>query len=404
MADPISVAAGIVGLTGFAIECSKILYSTIDNIKGYGKSVRELGEETKALSEVLGSLQEMCSAPGVDFSSLQAPVARCGQLCQECSTLVMKCTARTDNGKFSVRDFLTLTYKGKNITELRSLMSAYKSTITIAIADVNLRQVTVTSNLLQEYKRTIDDTQSHLDELLQRYAESPNDSFSTGGQEVVGAHEDYGSLEIEERTSIEECLRICTRVSEHIEQAQEESVVSLSKPQRHRPDLVGLSGIQARQITSHRLQNCKVEIGLTSRELRLRLQEIDSRLAKLSIAAPSGDGRSANTDVADDAKEELESIRQCLSVCQDATEKVASERINIFEDVKSGVRAKQVVVSTIGELVSAKRVISGDDSVQLLGQMSDASIQHYARSESSASSASAGITTKNVSESRDVSV
>jgi len=138
MADPVSVAAGIVGLTAFAIQSSKVLYDTIESIKNNSRSVRELKEELNSLSGVLHSLEETLAVAEIDFSALQTPLRRCGRLCEEFSVLIKKCSQHGDPGKFSIRDFIAITYKGRDITELRSLIAAYKSTIAIALADANM--------------------------------------------------------------------------------------------------------------------------------------------------------------------------------------------------------------------------------------------------------------------------
>ena len=40
----------------------------------------------------------------------------------------------------------------------------------------------------------------------------------------------------------------------------------------------------------------------------------------------------------------------------------------------------QVIVSTVGDLISAKRVTAGARSVQLMGQISDDSLRHFSQS------------------------
>lgn len=138
MADPISIATGIVGLTAFAIQSSKALYEAIENIKNNGRTIRELKEETISLTKVLCSLEETVALSEIDLSALQVPLRRCGQLCQELSVLLGKCSAHSVNGRFSIRDFFASTYQSKDLTEFRSLIAAYKSTIAVALADANM--------------------------------------------------------------------------------------------------------------------------------------------------------------------------------------------------------------------------------------------------------------------------
>ena len=51
----------------------------------------------------------------------------------------------------------------------------------------------------------------------------------------------------------------------------------------------------------------------------------------------------------------------------------------MFEDVSAAQGAHQVIVSTVGDLVSAKRVTANVGATSLLGQMSDATLQQLTR-------------------------
>jgi len=183
-----------------------------------------------------------------------------------------------------------------------------------------------------------------------------------------------------ERANIEECLAICARVSKHIDEVQKESVLTQSSGSMQRQNVITVANSgQAGQITSQRLEDCKTEIRFTSAELQTRLEEVNHRLAKLSREASANGDHSARSDGMADAGEELSSIRQCLSICQEATEQARSERINVFEDVSMADDGQQVIVSTFGDLISAKRIKVGARSTQVLGQMLDASLQQVSR-------------------------
>jgi len=55
-------------------------------------------------------------------------------------------------------------------------------------------------------------------------------------------------------------------------------------------------------------------------------------------------------------KAEMKSIKQCLAVCVQASEQVDSVRTNVFEDVSAAQDAHQVIVATLGDLISARQV------------------------------------------------
>jgi hypothetical protein len=76
-------------------------------------------------------------------------------------------------------------------------------------------------------------------------------------------------------------------------------------------------------------------------------------------------------------QEEIDSIKQCLAICAEASVQAGQDRTNIFEDVSMTDDGRQAIVSTIGDLISAKRITAGARSMQLMGQMSDESLQHF---------------------------
>jgi hypothetical protein len=56
MADPLSSAAGVVGILGFALHGSKRLLEFIDGLRGAPKDITTLSTDLKALYEVLAAL------------------------------------------------------------------------------------------------------------------------------------------------------------------------------------------------------------------------------------------------------------------------------------------------------------------------------------------------------------
>jgi len=233
--------------------------------------------------------------------------------------------------------------------------------------------------VFQEYKQTIEDTTSDLQELLQQLSERT--SGSKPQQSAIEGPEDVEQQDlVRERASIEECLAICARVWKHIDEVQNEPSLRQSDHTTHRQQATtARNSGQAAHVTSQRLEDCKAGLGLTTAELRARLQEAKNQLAKLSkqsrkIESPSTDeaGRIVT-------EEDFDSIKQCLSICQDATEQVTKARVNFFEDVTMTDETDQFIVSTFGDLISAKRITAGARSRQMLGQLSDESLQQFSR-------------------------
>ena len=171
----------------------------------------------------------------------------------------------------------------------------------------------------------------------------------------------------EEKNSTLNCLDICAQVSTYIEQYQATAIKNMSTSSDETQDLTirlpGKSG-DSGQVTAIALNECSEKLRNTTTELQKRLGFIHDRLNSTSTIDPST------------IEEERRSIQRCLDICDEAAFEAEKARTNTFEDVAVAEDSRQVVVSTVGDLISAKRVTAGARSLQLAGQMSDSSLQH----------------------------
>lgn len=138
MADPLSIASGILTLTVFAFESSRVLYQTVASLQHNQRTVRQLKEELEALSGALEALQETITNTDVDLSILRLPLLRCGKACEDFEALIVKCTAHSGGSKTSFRDWARLRYMGDDIVGFKNMLAGYKSTIIIALGDANM--------------------------------------------------------------------------------------------------------------------------------------------------------------------------------------------------------------------------------------------------------------------------
>jgi hypothetical protein len=139
MAEIIGVTSGLVALADFAFKSSITLYQTVQSYQFHPKRVRDLQEELEALTGVLSSLNETVSATtDVDLSALHQPLLRCGKACEEFGQEIIRCSSRSGGSRASFRDWAKLRYIGEGIDGFRQLLAGYKSTIIIALTDVNL--------------------------------------------------------------------------------------------------------------------------------------------------------------------------------------------------------------------------------------------------------------------------
>lgn len=94
-------------------------------------------------------------------------------------------------------------------------------------------------------------------------------------------------------------------------------------------------------VTAVALSECSERIKNTTTELQKRLGLIHDRLNSASAMDPST------------IEEEKRSIQRCLDICDEASVEAEKARTNTFEDVAVAEDSRQVVVSTVGDLISA---------------------------------------------------
>lgn len=117
--------------------------------------------------------------------------------------------------------------------------------------------------------------------------------------------------------------------------------------------------------SANAIQELKKLLEHTTTDLNEHVDDLEYRLRELK---EQGD----NIDVGGEQMlEEAESAKQCLTICAHASEHVSKGRTNVFEEVSAAEDAHQAIVSTVGDLISARRVTAAAGATQLLGQMSD---------------------------------
>lgn len=139
MAEPISLASGLLALAAFAFQSSKSLYEVVESFHSNQRTIRDLKEELQALDEVLQSLHETATTADTDLTALKLPLLRCGKACKEFEVVIVKCTAHSGGPRTSFRDWAKLIYMGDDIVGFKNMLSGYKSTITIALGDANMQ-------------------------------------------------------------------------------------------------------------------------------------------------------------------------------------------------------------------------------------------------------------------------
>lgn len=130
-------------------------------------------------------------------------------------------------------------------------------------------------------------------------------------------------------------------------------------------------------MTVNRLKEYKTLLANTTSDLEDRFQEINGRLEKLSLQ-----GATISVEAATErekVQEEKDSTKQCLTICAQASQNVDQVRTHVFEDISADRDSHQVIISTSGDLIVAKRIAAGVGATQWLGQISDAVIEQLSR-------------------------
>lgn len=138
MAEPISLASGVLTLATFAFRSSVSLFQVIGSFQNNQRTIRELKEELEALNLVLLSLQDAAASNGAGLRGLNLPLLRCGKACKDFEAVIIRCTTHSDGSRASFRDWAKLKYMGDDIAGFRDMLAGYKSTISIALGVAKL--------------------------------------------------------------------------------------------------------------------------------------------------------------------------------------------------------------------------------------------------------------------------
>lgn len=241
------------------------------------------------------------------------------------------------------------------------------------------RTAAVTVSVLKEYKEIIKNTTSDLEEHLQEI-DRKLQALSLQGARISSEDAVERQQIQEEKDSTQQCLDICVQVFAHINQVQLNTLENTSTPlNTHQvPITTPKDPISARLVTANTLKECKKRLTNTTSQLEQHLQDINNRLQNVSS---QGLMMTPNVQAADQRgiQEEIDSIKQCLAICAQASQQADQGRTHVFEDISMAEDGHQLIVVTLGELIAARRITAGPRSKQWLGQMSDASLQQISR-------------------------
>ncbi|KAL5588255.1 hypothetical protein FOBRF1_014783 [Fusarium oxysporum] len=361
MGDPLSVASGLIAVVTATLQSSKILYETIQSFRNHRTAVLDLVRELKGLESVLSPLQDHAC---VDF-----------QILIEQNSRRTRAETRT-----SLRDWAKLMYMNGDIVSFKELLAGYKGTITIALADANLRSSKVTLQVLNDYKNLICDTKLDLEKHLKDIDSKLQDIVSQGATtEAAGGQANLRKFE-NEKESTERCLEYLKHLLEEINGMSFQPVFTGSASNTAVMSISAGNMTLADSLTISTLKTCSYNLSDTIDRLESHRDNTEENLRLRSLVQDLNQkiDPGANRET---LQNELESTKQCLSVCDRASQWASSGRVHVVEDISVGNDGKQICVSTLGDLFNIKGARAGHGSIQFFGSVSEGSLNDVLRSQ-----------------------
>ncbi|KAL4806629.1 hypothetical protein BDV18DRAFT_159799 [Aspergillus unguis] len=211
MAEAIGAASAITTFVTLALQATVTLYQTVQSIQTREKPIRELREQLQDLTEVLKALNELTGSTGTetDLAALERPLKRCASACRDFNVLVMECTQHSSADRYSKRDWLKIRYMRNDISGFRDMLAGYKSTISIALASVNLRTTKTTKHVVDEYKELIQNTQCDLKRHLEDISTKLEALSGNGSATTTRIDREELQRMEDERISTQKSLEFC---------------------------------------------------------------------------------------------------------------------------------------------------------------------------------------------------
>ncbi|CZR48105.1 uncharacterized protein FPRO_12715 [Fusarium proliferatum ET1] len=314
MGDPLSVASGLIAVVTATLQSSKILYETIQSFRNHQTAVLDLVRELEGLESVLTPLQDHVRSDETAFLPLKAPLIQCRQACLDFQILIEQNSRRTRaEARTSWRDWAKLIYMNGDITSFKELLAGYKGTITIALADANLRSSKVTLQVLNDYKNLICDTKLDLEKHLKDIDSKLQDIVSQGATtEAAEGQANLRKFE-SEKESTERCLEYLKHLLEEINGMSFQPVSTGSASNTAVISVSAGNMTLADSLTISTLKTCSYNLSDTIDRLESHRDNTEENLRRRPWVPDSNHklDPGANRET---LQNELESTKQCLTI------------------------------------------------------------------------------------------
>ena len=210
----------------------------------------------------------------------------------------------------------------------------------------------LTQQVVGEYNEMIKDTAYNLEIRLQRIDEKIT-SLAADRQTLL----EDSSIDLQDEKAVTvQCLRICERAGSYIKSLQDEQPALQTEAPYQSAGYV-LNQFEAQLLTQKSLNESRDNLLETIGRLRGRLESITSN------GGPDDESETLRL------QEEINTQKQCLEVCKEASALVSSQKIHIIGEVTANDDSDQVVVTTLADLFSVGKVKAMSRSAQLVGSM-----------------------------------
>ncbi|KAJ4341296.1 hypothetical protein N0V95_007272 [Ascochyta clinopodiicola] len=357
--DPFSIAVGTVTLVQLCIQSSILLRNAIKAIKTTKQEVMHLLTEIEYLIEVLQALERNVKEDTDTFNSLQFVLVQCTQACNGLTEAISKAAGNPKQPTEGIKVWIRLKCHGNDIEAFQKLIDSYKATLTIAIADANLGTTRVTKGLLEEYiqlsnKATVN-LEERIEELSIKLDLLRSDNHRSSSDSLYLANE---KQTLEQKASLEQCLSIYLKLIDHIQSVR--PVVYSDDEHTLSSGVTREASMSVPPLMDNTLDVCTQSLSSTAQHVRDIAKE-DQRQAEMNEA---------------DITRQLGGARKCLEFMK----KSEQERVNIFEKIDAGEDSRTVIVSTVGDLIKGTDIRIGARAGNVMGQMSDESLQRVVES------------------------
>ncbi|KAI9167805.1 hypothetical protein HJFPF1_03942 [Paramyrothecium foliicola] len=373
MGDPLSVTSALIAIVTASIQSSKALYRTVQSFKNHQSTVERLTRELVALTAVLQSLEYHVASDEQPFLPLKFPLRQCCQACREFKLLLDKNTQRSGPYRTSFRDWGKLQYMRSDVDEFANMLSGYKSTINIALADATLRSSKVTLEVLNEYKDLIHDTKDDLERHLVHINSKLESLTSQQRRPSASTQRDVQRAQ-GDKSSTKECIEYCKHLLEQLNTLQFRVVgVEPTPEQGPQTGLISPTSVTyADALTLSTFKDCSNKITKTLNDLEAyMLQEAREQTSSIQLDPSSDRERLLG---------EANSLQQRLEFCDGASNRASEARVHVLEDIRVGAYSRQMCVSTLGDLFNVKGATAGDGSVQIFGSTTESGLSELLKS------------------------